>query len=66
MCIICLEYKKGLLNKEEAKRNVGELIDATLEDIVSKREDRMSEEEFHHLLELADELMGRDPNSDMD
>ena len=32
MCVICKDYQKGLLTKEEAYRNLSEMIDSLPED----------------------------------
>lgn len=66
MCIICLEYQKGLLTKEEAIRNLGEMIDANLEKMVARSEDQLDKNDFYHLLDVSDELKGKDKNPDVD
>lgn len=66
MCLVCLEYQKGLLTKEEAIRNLGEIIDATLENMVKNNDRKMTEDEFYHLLDLSDELKGKEKDPDVD
>lgn len=66
MCLICLEYQKGLLTKEEAIKNLGEIIDATLEKMVKNQDKGMSSDEFYHLLDISDELKGKEKNPDVD
>jgi len=43
MCIICIDLIKGTLTPDEAKRNLGEMID------------EMSEEHFVEVLDLIQE-----------
>jgi len=66
MCVICLEYKKGLLTKEEAIRNLGEMINVNLEKIVAQSKDQLDKNDFYHLLDISDELKGKDKNPDVD
>ena len=62
MCVICLEYKKGLLTKEEAIRNLGEMINVNLEKIVAQSKDQLDKNDFYHLLDISDELKNEEKN----
>ena len=66
MCLICFEYQKGLLTKEEAIRNLGEMINANLEKIVANSKDQLDKNDFYHLLDVSDDLKSVDKNSDAD
>jgi|GEM_PF-4082003 len=66
MCLICFEYQKGLLTKEEAIRNLGEMIDANLTNIVTNNADQLDKQDFYHMLDLFDELKGKEKDPDVD
>lgn len=63
MCIVCMEYHKGKLTAEDAKRNVREIIDSALGDALENKESVMTEEELDHLMSISDNL---DNGTDLD
>ena len=51
MCMICAEYEKGKLTKEEAVRNLGEILSS------AESVDKLTDAEFDHLMDLEDQFL---------